>query len=83
MTLHWVILPTDTKCRQGDRDPVVGIVALDQGCLVFPDDREQALCLHHIMRITPRGSVDLIAWDPAVNEILKRKYDIGSHDSER
>jgi len=73
MTLYRGI-PIDTKCRQGDSDPPVAIIALSDGCLVFPEDREQVLCLHHAMKITPRGSAELVAYDPAVKEILNRRW---------
>ena len=32
---------------------------MDQGCFCFPDDREQSLCLHHVMRATPIDSMTL------------------------
>jgi hypothetical protein len=44
------------QCRFGDGE-AVAVVALDRGCVACPDDREQALCLHHLFRSQPRGSM--------------------------
>jgi hypothetical protein len=41
-------------CRQCG-DPAAAVFALPQGCVVYPDDREQALCVHHALRATPLG----------------------------
>jgi hypothetical protein len=40
-------------------DEALAIFAVSEGCLCRPDDREQALCLHHIMKATPLGSFEL------------------------
>ncbi len=31
--------------------------SMDQGCFCFPEDRRQALCLQHIEKATPLGSM--------------------------
>jgi hypothetical protein len=46
-------------CRFGD-GPAVVRVALDKGCVCYPDDREQWLCYHHRWKSTPIGSFDVI-----------------------
>ena len=47
-------------CRFGD-DEAIGRFSLSQGCIVYPDDREQDLCSHHALRATPLGTFRLIA----------------------
>ena len=37
----------------------VAVFTLSDGCFCFPDDREQALCLQHIVKATPSGTMDL------------------------
>jgi hypothetical protein len=44
------------QCRFGDGEAVAA-VALDRGCVAHPDDREQALCLHHLVRARPLGGM--------------------------
>jgi hypothetical protein len=57
-------------CRFGDGE-AVAVVALDRGCVAYPDDREQALCLHHLFRSQPRGGMRLVA-DLTEGEALTR-----------
>ena len=33
---------------------------MDEGCLCHPEDRVQALCLHHTRRASPHGSMVLL-----------------------
>lgn len=40
--------------------PAAVRVALSQGCLCYPDDREQYLCGQHLLRATPLGTMTLI-----------------------
>lgn len=75
MTLYLTI-PDDQRCRFGcslDANPPVAIVELSAGCIAFPDDREQLLCLHHVMRAEPRGTLVVTAWDPAVTALLTER----------
>jgi hypothetical protein len=48
------------QCRFGDGE-AVAVVALDRGCIAYPDDTEQALCLHHFARARPLGGMRLVA----------------------
>ena len=41
--------------------PAAATYALDAGCLCYPEDREQALCVQHIIRATPLGAMRLLA----------------------
>jgi hypothetical protein len=47
------------RCRFGD-DEAVGLFRLDEGCVAYPSDREQYLCVHHALRATPLGGMELI-----------------------
>ena len=40
--------------------PAVAHVAVPEGCVVFPDDRDQWLCAQHLSRLDDQGYV--IAW---------------------
>lgn len=40
-------------------DGAVAVFTLSDGCICYPDDREQALCWHHAMRATPLGGMEL------------------------
>lgn len=44
------------KCRFCDAE-AVAVFSLPAGCLVYPNDREQALCAQHIARATPLGTM--------------------------
>jgi hypothetical protein len=46
------------QCRFGDGE-AVALITLDRGCVAYPDDREQALCLHHLVRAQPLGGLYL------------------------
>jgi hypothetical protein len=48
------------SCRFDHRAPADAIYALSDGCLCYPDDREQALCRQHIDRATPLGTMTLV-----------------------
>jgi hypothetical protein len=61
-----------TKCRQCD-DAAVARFGLSRGCVVYPNDRRQALCAHHAFRATPLGSLDLIE-DFTVNGEFGRAF---------
>lgn len=47
------------RCRFDD-DEAIARFHLDQGCVAYPEDREQDLCWHHARRATPLGSFELI-----------------------
>jgi hypothetical protein len=47
------------QCRFED-GPAVVRVALDHGCVCFPEDREQALCAHHWYKSEPLGAMAVI-----------------------
>lgn len=49
----------DWMCRFGDQRAEYH-VALSEGCIVYPDDREQYLCRHHLDRATPLGEMVVI-----------------------
>jgi hypothetical protein len=53
-------MPDPVSCRFGDGE-AVAVVALERGCIAYPDDREQALCLHHLFRARPLGGMLLAA----------------------
>jgi hypothetical protein len=38
----------------------IGVYAFDEGCLCYPDDREQALCPQHVVRATPLEGMRLL-----------------------
>lgn len=46
-------------CRFCDTEAVV-LVAMDQGCVCAPNDREQWLCSQHYYKATPLGSMEVI-----------------------
>jgi hypothetical protein len=53
---------------------------LDRGCVCYPDDRIQDLCMQHVVRATPLGGMELMCVldDSWMNEIAKRfgsRYD--------
>lgn len=46
-------------CRFAEKGcdmPAVVQVGMDLGCVCFPDDQIQDLCVHHEMKSTPLGS---------------------------
>lgn len=55
MIPEWLV-PLCRFCRW----PAVGIFELNRGCLCFPEDREQALCMQHVVRATPLGDMSLL-----------------------
>lgn len=40
--------------------PSIARYAMDEGCICYPDDREQDLCMQHENRATPLGSMELM-----------------------
>ena len=48
-----------TRCRFC-RARAVAVYALDAGCIAAPEDRRQALCVHHALRSTPLGNIDIV-----------------------
>jgi hypothetical protein len=42
------------KCRFCG-DGAAALVTLELGCMCYPDDRAQYLCLQHVMRANPLG----------------------------
>lgn len=50
------------KCRFDHDDEAVARVTLTEGCLVYPDDREQLLCLQHLHSMTAMGDVVNVEW---------------------
>lgn len=52
------VAPEILPCRQcGER--AVAVFAMSEGCVVYPDDREQALCWQHAHKAAPLGSMEL------------------------
>lgn len=47
-------------CRFCD-DFAVGLFEMSDGCVCFPEDREQWLCMQHALKATPLGSMRCIA----------------------
>ena len=46
-------IPVEVKevpCRFGDHSPAVGRYKTPEGCVCYPDDREQDLCAQHIIK---------------------------------
>jgi hypothetical protein len=39
--------------------PAVAVFEMSAGCICYPADREQALCMQHIVRATPLGTMEL------------------------
>ncbi len=51
--------PPDLECRFGC-GPAIAVFAMDRGCVCYPDDRQQALCMQHIVRATPLGRMTVV-----------------------
>lgn len=55
------------RCRFGDGFRAAVRVSLSDGCLCYPDDREQDLCIQHLDRANPLGEMEVIkdygVWD--------------------
>lgn len=47
------------QCRFGD-GPATVRVALEKGCVCYPDDREQFLCEHHWWKMEPLGDAVVV-----------------------
>lgn len=47
------------RCRFCD-DWAIGKFFLDEGCFVYPNDREQNLCWHHARESTPLNNFKLL-----------------------
>lgn len=39
--------------------PAVAVFSMPRGCTCYPDDREQALCMQHVVRANPTGEMIL------------------------
>jgi hypothetical protein len=37
--------------------PAVAVFDLDRGCFCHPEDREQALCMQHVVKASPLGEM--------------------------
>ena len=46
----------NSKCRFCS-DPPAAVYHFDKGCMCYPDDSYQILCLHHLMRSEPLGKM--------------------------
>lgn len=46
----------ETRCPE----EAVARFRLDAGCVAQPGEREQDLCLHHVMRASPLGTFELV-----------------------
>jgi hypothetical protein len=57
--LRWLLCRSVFACRFCG-DVAAARYALSAGCLCYPDDREQDLCVQHIIRASPRGSMQLV-----------------------
>jgi hypothetical protein len=53
----------------------VGRFTLSDGCVAFPNDKEQDLCFHHAMKATPLGTIDLIQ-DYSKNQNFINYYNV-------
>ncbi|GEM_PF-1724105 len=56
-------IPVDTKevpCRFGCGDIAVGHFSTPNGCVCFPDDVEQDLCVQHALTAEPHGAFTLV-----------------------
>ena len=51
---------SESPCRFVHNSAAVAIFTFSRGCICFPDDREQALCIQHIVGATPLGSMELV-----------------------
>lgn len=40
--------------------PAVAVFSVPDGCSCYPDDREQALCMQHVVKRNPLGEMILI-----------------------
>jgi hypothetical protein len=49
------------QCSFGDGE-VICRVALPRGCIARPDDREQELCWHHLLKSQPIGGIALVEY---------------------
>ena len=49
-------LEAATHCRFGCGS-AVAIYAMDEGCICHPEDKQQALCMQHVEKSTPLGSM--------------------------
>jgi hypothetical protein len=47
------------KCRFCQDNAVVKVY-LSKGCICYPDDHEQDLCIQHLKRATPLGTMELV-----------------------
>lgn len=58
-------LDVDTiPCRFRHLTNAVAHVTLTEGCIAFPGDREQDLCLHHLENATPLAEMTVVRWYP-------------------
>jgi len=56
------------KCRFCD-DEAVAKYTFSNGCVCYPEDREQNLCLQHIVKSNPLGSMVLIE-DYTIDKVI-------------
>jgi len=49
----------DVRCRFCN-DAAVGIFEFPGGCICYPEDRRQALCMQHVIRATPLDGMSLV-----------------------
>mgnify|MGYP001381459444 CR=1 FL=1 len=47
------------QCKFGDGEAIARF-SLPGGCLVYPEDTEQDLCIHHALRATPRNGMAIL-----------------------
>jgi hypothetical protein len=60
-------MTVDAKCRFCS-SVAVARFSLDRGCAVYPDDREQVLCVDHALKATiPRGGSFVLIEDFTVD----------------
>ena len=64
---------TPARCRFCD-DPPVAIFDLPGGCTVYPDDREQALCMHHANKANDRAGMSILI-DLTVGQAFTRWWE--------
>lgn len=66
---HWIFdvlhnapkkQPDGAMCRFDDGNYAVGRFAFSDGCVCYPDDKEQDLCIQHVVKSTPLGSFECL-----------------------
>lgn len=51
---------SEHRCTFGDKSPAVARFILSDGCFGRPHDREQYLCMQHLVTSEPLGTMQLV-----------------------